>query len=688
MPVTGRGRGLGKVAAALAAAALTAATATAQDRALELVTTGPADNGSLAEYEGLPSTSEDGTVVAFATAERLVTGDEDDAVDIYVRRGGTTSLASLGDKGGNSGTFPAGSPVVSQDGTHVYFTTKEPLVSEDADGAVDVYQWVDGTTRLVSVREAGAPGEAADVTLPGRLPAPAGERVILETRERMLTADGDATALDLYERAGGTIKLLTGNTDQDAHALDANRTLTHVYFETAKDLLDSDNDANQADTYMAHGEELFHVSRAPAANSGGAGRVWADLVSADGTRAFLHTAEALDAGDTDGQLDTYVWQTDGTIRWVSKPDGGAGCARPACPTNTYGGSSDLSRVAFTTAERLLTSDTDDAIDVYAWSDGTLEHVSTGSNGGNAAADTAESPAGRTLKMGSDGRGVLFTTGEALVPEDTDAAVDLYERMDGATRLVSTGELSNNGGVQTGTGTYRAGSTRALFVAGASLSRADTDEQLDVYLHENGATRLISVGRAAYDAELVAASADAARIFFRTREQLAAEDHDGGRDLYLSRQLPAPSTGGGPAADTTPPQLGVRVTRKTFRAANRKARITAKRKKRPIGTFIDAYVNEGGQVNMTFTKFVTGRRSKGRCVNAKGKVRKSLRCTKPVPQTGKLEFQVQGGRNRIRFYGRVGPRKLKPGRYAVFARSYDAAGNRSAIVSARFRIVRR
>ena len=682
----GRATGLRKVCAALCVVAATATTAGAQDRAVELVTTGPASGGSLAEFTAV-SISDDGATVAFTSTERLVTGDEDDQADVYVRRAGTTSLASLGDKGGNNEAFPAASPVVSQDGTRVYFTTREPLVSEDADTAGDVYEWIDGTTRLVSVREAGAPGAAADVGLPGRLPPPPGERVIVETKEQMLTADGDPADNDLYERAGGTLRLLTGNSDQDAIALDANRALTHVYFETAKDLLASDSDGKQPDTYMVTGEQIFHVSRAPAANSGGAGRNWADLVSADGTRAFLHTAEGLDAGDTDGQLDTYLWQSDGTLRWVSKPAGGAGCARAACPTNTYGGSADLGRVAFTTAERLLAGDTDDAIDVYAWSDGTLEHVSTGPNGGNGAADTGESPAGRTQKLGSDGRGVLFTTGEALTAEDTDAAVDLYERMDGTTRLVSTGELSNSGGVQPGTGSYRAGSARAIFVSGSSLARADTDEQLDVYLNEAGATRLVSVGRAAYDADFIAASADAARIFFRTREQLAADDLDGGRDLYSSRRLPAPS-GGAPAADTTAPELGLRVTRKTFRAANRRARMTAKRRKRPIGTFIDAYVSEGGQVNMTFSKLVPGRRAgKGRCVPTKRRVRKSLRCTKPVPQAGKLTFGVQGGRNRIRFYGRVGTRKLTPGRYAVFARTYDAAGNSSRIASATFRIVR-
>jgi hypothetical protein len=341
-------------------------------------------------------------------------------------------------------------------------------------------------------------------------------------------------------------------------------------------------------------------------------------------------------------------------------------------------------VAFTTAERLLAADTDDAIDVYTWTEGGLELVSTGPNGGNGPADTAESPAGRTQKVGADGRGVLFTTGESLVAEDADAAIDLYERLDGTTRLLSTGEIGAGGGVPAGTGSYRADSTRAIFASVSALARADTDDQLDVYLHEAGATRLVSVGRAAYDADFIGASFDGGRIFFRTREQLAAEDLDGGRDLYASNQLPAPGGGGPAAADTTAPELALRFTRKTFRSANRRARMTAA-KKPPVGTFLDVYVNEGGQVNMTFSKLVPGRRSKGKCVAAKRRVRKASRCTRAVPQPGKLEFAVQGGRNRIRFYGKVGTRRFKPGRYAVFARAYDGAGNRSGIVNALFRI---
>ncbi len=682
MQVTGRGRGLWKVCAGLAAAAALASTARAQDRSLELVTTGPEGTGSLTEFDAV-SFSDDGTTVAFSTAERLVSADTDEQRDVYVRRGGTTTIASQAERNGNA-PFSTNSLVVSQDGARVYFTTNEQLVADDGDSTADVYEWSDGTTRLISGRAAGQPGPDADAGIPGRLPAPAPGHVIIETKEKLLPGDGDE-ANDLYERTSAGLRLLAGAPTTDVVALDANRALTHVFFETTAKLQDSDTDQDLPDTYVVNGDQIAHVSK----NSAGSTRTWTDLVSSDGGRALLITQEALDAGDNDaGASDIYLWQADGSVTWVSKPAGGGGCAAPPCHTNTYGGSADLGRVTFTTREKLVLGDTDDTMDVYAWTAaGGLELVSIGPNGGNAAADVSEVIGGRTGRMGSDGRGVLFTTGESLVTEDADAKADLYERIDGTTRLVSTGEIGGNGGIPSPTGTYRAGSSRVIFTSDTPFTRSDTDEQLDVYLREDGATRLLSVGRAAYDADLIGASGDGASVFFRTREQLAAQDTDDGRDLYVSRLLPSASGPGGPAADTTAPEIGLRLTRRTFRTMNRKATIS--RRKAGVGTFIDVYVNEGGQVNITFSKLVPGRRSKGSCVASKGKVRKkSLRCTRQVAQRGKLEFATRGGRNRIRFYGKVGTRRLKPGRYAVFARAYDAAGNRSRIVNATFTIKKR
>jgi hypothetical protein len=55
--------------------------------------------------------------------------------------------------------------------------------------------------------------------------------------------------------------------------------------------------------------------------------------------------------------------------------------------------------------------------------------------------------------------------------------------------------------------------------------------------------------------------------------------------------------------------------------------------------------------------------------------------------GSFTIAAKAGKNRFKFRGRIGGRKLKPGRYRLNSRATDKAGNRSPIKRKRFRIVR-
>ena len=59
----------------------------------------------------------------------------------------------------------------------------------------------------------------------------------------------------------------------------------------------------------------------------------------------------------------------------------------------------------------------------------------------------------------------------------------------------------------------------------------------------------------------------------------------------------------------------------------------------------------------------------------------------LTRKGALRRSGVAGRNRVPFSGRVGGRKLAPGRYRLTLAARDAAGRRSAPVRLRFRIVR-
>ena len=86
---------------------------------------------------------------------------------------------------------------------------------------------------------------------------------------------------------------------------------------------------------------------------------------------------------------------------------------------------------------MTTDDTDSQFDIYERFSGNTTLVSTGSAGGNGAF-IAE------LNVASaDGNRVVFSTSEALVSEDTDAVTDIYVRQGGTVERLSVGPEGGN-----------------------------------------------------------------------------------------------------------------------------------------------------------------------------------------------------------------------------------------------------
>jgi RTX calcium-binding nonapeptide repeat (4 copies) len=131
---------------------------------MTLVSTGPAGgNGSRAAL--FRGASADGTRVFFTTDESLVSADTDAQTDVYERAGGQTTLLSTGPAGGN-GAAHADFEGLSADGTRAFIETDEPLVSADTDSAEDIY-----LSRIVPPEDATPPAPAPG---PGGAPAPGG----------------------------------------------------------------------------------------------------------------------------------------------------------------------------------------------------------------------------------------------------------------------------------------------------------------------------------------------------------------------------------------------------------------------------------------------------------------------------------------------------------------------------------
>jgi hypothetical protein len=304
-----------------------------------------------------------------------------------------------------------------------------------------------------------------------------------------------------------------------------------VFFETDDSLTAGDTDA-QTDVYDRSGGTLTLVSTGP---SGGNGAFPASYVgnSADGSKVWFETSEAMVAGDTDtgcgasaGPCNDVYERSGGTTTQIST--GGNG----AFDAFFDGASADGSHVFFHTAEPLVAGDTDAKRDVYDHTGGVTTLVSTGPTGGNGAFDAIY--AGNSV----DGQHVFFETGESLVAADTDTRQDVYDRASGSTtNLVSTGALGGNGAFDAFFDGSSEDGTRVFFDTSEKLESSDTDASTDVYERWSGGTTQISFGpnggNGAFGAFFDGNSADGGRVYFNTRESLISSDTDTTRDVYAA-----------------------------------------------------------------------------------------------------------------------------------------------------------
>jgi hypothetical protein len=190
-----------------------------------------------------------------------------------------------------------------------------------------------------------------------------------------------------------------------------------------------------------------------------------------------------------------------------------------------GASADGSRVFFQSNEQLVAADTDARMDIYERVGSTTTLLSTGPAGGNGAFNasfSANTP---------DGARVYFRTSESLVSADTDTTQDVYERSGGTTTLISTGPSGGNGQIQVIFDAVSTDGTRVLFDTAEALVTGDTDLGRDVYQRSGGVTTLLSGGAASLDAVFRAMSDDGTRVFFHTDEALTGSDIDTMQDVY-------------------------------------------------------------------------------------------------------------------------------------------------------------
>jgi hypothetical protein len=388
------------------------------------------------------------------TSESLVAADQDSSFDVYERdlAAGTTKLVSAAASscvGCGNESFTAAFWGVSANGTEAYFTTPEQLSTADGDSTDDIYarDLSAGTTVLVSA------GDSSCLPLCGnsgavpifRGSSASGSRVFFVSDEPLASGDVD-TATDVYARdlpAGPTILVSAGTAlNVTAGFAAASSDGATVFFTTTESLSGADIN-NATDVYRWTGGSPALVTSGTCTQGSGCGSSF-NSATADGGSIFFTTTEKLGAGDTDSSADIYAATAPG---WApTLVSAGESACLPACgnslePTILNAATADASKAFFTTAEGLSPQDTDAGADIY------LRDLGTASTSLASPSGVCPHPgACNTVFSGASGDGahVVFQTDERLTAEDVDSEPDLYERSNGETRIVSTGNSATIG----------------------------------------------------------------------------------------------------------------------------------------------------------------------------------------------------------------------------------------------------
>jgi hypothetical protein len=465
--------------------------------------------------------SADGSHVFFGVQEPVCPGGQYGY--IFERSGGTTSLVSTGDDG-----LPHCVQLyadISDDGTRAFFFSVDRLTSADTDSRVDVYERFAGTTTLVTT----GPTDPQTADYPYFAISSDGTRVYFSSTDPLVASDTN-TLSDVYERSGGITTLVSARPDGTAGGgsfLGASADGSEVFFSSSIALVPQDTNI-YLDIYERVGGTTKLVSDWP--HGGGLETPTFDTVSQDGSRIIITTGQPLDPADTDSELDVYQLSS-GQRTLLSRGAPGASESQRAF---FRGATPDAQSVWFDTADQLTPDDLNTTRDLYERSGGSTTLISTGPTAGSA-------PANRPVLVGQAANGTqsFFETDQRMTPDDTDSRYDLYKRSGGVTTLISTGPAGGNGSFDVNT--YPDISTdgsRVLFVTNESLVPADTDATQDVYEWHDGTTSLISSSpsNSSQPSYLGDITPDGTTVWFDTTDNIG-DDTNNQQDVYAARVAP-------------------------------------------------------------------------------------------------------------------------------------------------------
>ncbi len=351
---------------------------------------------------------------------------------------------------------------ITPDGRVVFFDPGCDVGRPQAWLRVNATTTIDASASLCT-RTAGDPGGACNEPAPVSNAGYAadGSRVFLTTTQQLVNGDTDQTN-DLYECD------IPPGTPTPTGAVNACESLTEVSGTVTG--ADVQNVMNISDD----GSRVYFVALGVLAHNRGAN----DAEGVPGEHV----------PPTAGENNLYVWEKD-----AANPAGRTTFVAQLQVDDMSGAQStaDGRYLVFSTASRLLASDTDEAQDVYRYDaeTGILQRLSTDTSGSGGNQPGFDAMLGDTAAFNttsrprpsitSDGDTVVFFTKEALSPTDDDGTQDVYSWHDGRVSLISSGRLAPEFSTQ-GFASISSSGTDIFFTTDSQLTPTDGDTGTDIY----------------------------------------------------------------------------------------------------------------------------------------------------------------------------------------------------------------
>jgi hypothetical protein len=356
-----------------------------------------------------------------------------------------------------------------------------------------------------------------------------GSVAVFSTKDQMVPGDTDQQ-LDVYVRSfdSSLAEYVThevslgprgGNDALPAQYVGMSSDGNEIFFSTRESLVPGDTDSS-GDIYMrvlSENRTVLVSQGGDCAGQGcGNGEVEADAlpggISGDGNVVFFGTDERLSSTDTDSAFDIYARDlVSQTTTLVTAPDPScAVCASEGLDSQFRGTDEAGDRAFYTTAEQLAEADTDGGQEDIYQRDLDAETTSLVSVEGICPPSL---PVGQSCEpsyggASADGSHVFFETNERVDAGDTDSSQDVYDWSGGATAaLVSTGSTGGNGGANAIYAGASPDGTTAYFETDEALIAGDADSAQDVYGRAGGVTTLVSAGESGKGNLAVPASFD-------------------------------------------------------------------------------------------------------------------------------------------------------------------------------------